>query len=122
MTDSFKSTSQDDPYPDEDLLEGLKKIAPACFEPDLVNADKDGSLLLDSINAYTHSSQIAIEPIEETAEEELDPCHALQNAQTAMDSLLAGTMMGNSDGLLDSNGPAFFSTESPVPVQQASNE
>lgn len=75
MTDSHKPSSQDDPYPDEDLLEGLEKLTPAFYrQMDSFDSSEDSkSMLLDSINALARNSQVMVEEvINETMEEEQD--------------------------------------------------
>jgi hypothetical protein len=127
MTDSSRSFSQDDPYPDEDLLEGLQKLVPTASSPTEVarGGETEGSLLLDSINTYIHNSQPAIESIQETTEEEQDAPPALQiplfPTTALLDEETTVQIIGVASSQSDRNSSPARSKESPAPLEHACN-
>jgi hypothetical protein len=120
MSDSSRPFSQDDPYPDENLLEGLQRLAPTAHYHHEVtrSSETEGSLLLDSINSYIHNSDTAIVAIQEAAEDEQEPPPPLQLPSLPMEQDPSALPMDMAGSRSVRNSSQPHSTESPEPLEQ----
>lgn len=120
MSDSSRTFSQDDPYPDENLLEGLQRLAPtAHYHHEAVrSSETEGSLLLDSINSYIHSSDGVIVAIQEAAEDEQEQPPPPQLPPLPMEPDTSAFVMDMAGSQSVRNFSQPRSTESPKPFEQ----